>query len=75
MEILFRGQLPSERLYTGECSNCSTRIKFKESEASYSGTPSDPYPYVACPVCKHTNIVGRSVRERRMVIDTESDRK
>lgn len=74
MEILSRGKLPSEQKYKGTCGSCGTRVIFSAGEACSSGPP-DPCFYVPCPVCKHTNIVGRSVRERQMVIDTESDRK
>lgn len=58
MEILSRGKLPSERKYTGTCGSCGTRVKFSAGEACSSGPP-DPCFYVPCPVCKHTNIVGR----------------
>ena len=52
MEILERGQLPSEKEYICTCRICKTKFKFKQSEGRVNYDQRDGnYIEVKCPIC------------------------
>lgn len=52
VEILSRGKEPSERTHDCTCATCSTRFRFKESEAKYISDQRDGDAFaIHCPVC------------------------
>ena len=62
MEILQRGQPPSERTYTQTCMDCRTVYRFKAGEAKYQSDQRDGDAYeTGCPVCGRKNWI--SVRK------------
>jgi hypothetical protein len=72
VEIITKGQLPSERLYMKTCTNCRTLFRFKASdtEPDKSGDPRDAHlRHIVCPLpgCKTMLPVGES--DRVMPVD------
>jgi hypothetical protein len=61
MEIVKRGNPPSERLYEGACWACNTVIRFQRGEAKYSSDQLDgDFLSMPCPVCHGSIHVGVS---------------
>lgn len=54
MEILARGNPPSEPTYDATCEDCETVVRFKESEGVIDDSPDGVYISVVCPVCRKT---------------------
>lgn len=63
VEIIERGKLPEEQVFTAGCDYCGTRFRFKAKEAQrqeHPGDPRDPRDYgyvsytIACPLCHKT---------------------
>jgi Rieske Fe-S protein len=53
MKIVKPGQLKSERVYTGTCTNCGCVVEFKEGEAEYRSYPRNESALVVkCPTPK-----------------------
>lgn len=50
VEILKRGTLPEERVHTVDCTNCHSKLRFKEKEATKNTTGL----FITCPVCTKT---------------------
>jgi hypothetical protein len=58
MEILHKGELPSEKQYTARCTSCRTQFRFKKGEAQYHCDPRDgDYLSIRCPLPGCTNTV------------------
>ena len=54
MEIINRGKLPSERVYTATCTNCGSVLRFTHAEATHHSDQRDGnFVSVKCPVCHH----------------------
>jgi RNase P subunit RPR2 len=55
VEVLQRGQKPSERTYTATCRTCNSQLRFKASEAKVTFDQRDgDFVSVECPVCSET---------------------
>jgi hypothetical protein len=59
MKIIHRGVPPSERIYSGRCTSCSTLVEFQQSEATASQDQREPGYYIKCPICPHGTIWGQ----------------
>lgn len=52
MEIIKKGELPAEKLYTLTCRYCSTEFRFKQGEAKRISDQRDGnYLSINCPLC------------------------
>jgi len=61
VEIIRKGQLPSEKVYEASCGHCHTRFRFKQGEADYNSDPRDgDYLSIRCPLdgCGHLVTMG-----------------
>lgn len=62
VEIIERGQLPSETVYDATCGNCRTKIRFKRGDAKYFFDQRDgDFLSIACPVCSF--VIYKDVRK------------
>jgi hypothetical protein len=53
MEIIEVGKLPEEQLFTGTCTHCRCRVRFKRAEAKYHSSPkNESHLSVKCPTPK-----------------------
>lgn len=68
MEILRRGNLPSEDTFDGKCIHCRTVVRFKRSEGKSSPDPRDMvFIGVDCPVCNRLIEVSLSQKNKKML--------
>jgi hypothetical protein len=52
MEILHRGILPEEKIYTAACMNCMTQVRFEQREGRITRERHrGDFVIVTCPVC------------------------
>lgn len=56
MEIIEPGQIPEEEVFTGQCTRCRCKVRFKRSEAKYRSSPrNETFLTVKCPTAKCGN--------------------
>lgn len=67
MEILRAGQLPSEKMYVGECDSCRSLVRFKAGEAKHESWRNEQHATVKCPTpgCAATITVDTTNYEAR----------
>ncbi len=52
MEIIFKGKIPSERVWFGTCHFCGTKAKAKEGELTITSDQREgDFGQAKCPVC------------------------
>lgn len=52
MEVIKQGKKPTEKTYTGTCSNCRSQVRFRGSEATNVSHDRDgEVAHANCPVC------------------------
>lgn len=53
VRIVKLGKLPSEKVYSGKCTNCKTEVEFKRGAANYVPDQRDgDMLQVSCPLCR-----------------------
>jgi len=51
IEILKKGRLPEDTVYTGDCYHCGTQMRAKRSDLEFGGDHRDSGYFHECPLC------------------------
>ena len=59
MRIIEQGQLPEDKLYATQCSNCRTKFEFTCKDATESMDRNVTFLKTNCPLCKRVAMVAK----------------